>query len=100
MKEQGDRLGIQRIGINLSVQQLLLDNSAGHLLELIRSTGVDLNRITLEITESILIQSIDRASKTLEKLRQAGAHIALDDFGVGYSSLNYLSNLPVEHYQN
>lgn len=96
MKEQGDRLGIQRIGINLSVQQLLLDNSAGHLLELIRSTGVDLNRITLEITESILIQSIDRASKTLEKLRQAGAHIALDDFGVGYSSLNYLSNLPVD----
>ena len=52
--------------------------------------------ITLEITESILIQSIDRAAEVLERLRQAGVHIALDDFGVGYSSLNYLSNLPVD----
>lgn len=96
MQAQGDRLGIRRIGINLSVQQLLVGNSADHLLELIRSTGVDPKRITLEITESILIQSIDRAAEVLEKLRQAGVHIALDDFGVGYSSLNYLSNLPVD----
>lgn len=96
MRNSGDALGLQRIGVNLSVQQLLVGSSADHLLELISSTGVDPNRITLEITESILIQSIDRAAEVLEKLRQAGIHIALDDFGVGYSSLNYLSNLPVD----
>ena len=96
MQENGDRLGITRIGINLSVQQLLVGNSADHLLKLIRLAGVDPKRITLEITESILIQSIDRAAEVLEKLRQADVHIALDDFGVGYSSLNYLSNLPVD----
>ena len=96
MKEYGDLLGLRRIGINLSVQQLLVGNSAEHLLKMISDTGVDPNRITLEITESILIQSIDHAAETLNQLRQTGIHIALDDFGVGYSSLNYLSNLPVD----
>lgn len=73
------------MGINLSVQQLLVGNSAGHLLELIGSSGMDPRRVTLEITESILIQSIDQAAQVLGKLRQAGIHVALDDFGVGYS---------------
>lgn len=96
MHEHGSALGLSRVGINVSVQQFLVGNSAEHLLNLIASTGVDPHLVTLEITESILIQSIDRAAKVLEKLREAGIHIALDDFGVGYSSLNYLSNLPVD----
>ena len=96
MREHGEALGLTRMGVNLSVQQLLVGNSAGHLLNLIRSTGIDPRLVTLEITESVLIQSIDQAAQALEKLRQAGEHIALDDFGVGYSSLNYLSNLPAD----
>lgn len=96
MDEYGQALGLRRIGVNISVQQLLVGNSAEHLLGLIRSTGVDPELVTLEITESILIQSIDQAAQALGELRKAGLHIALDDFGVGYSSLNYLSNLPVD----
>ncbi len=96
MYTRGKELGLKRMSINLSVQQLLVGNSADHLLELIHQSGADATGITLEITESILIQSIARASAALEKLRQQGIHIALDDFGVGYSSLNYLSNLPVD----
>lgn len=96
MHSRGEALGLQRIGVNLSVQQLLVGNSADHLLSMIHSAGVDPHRVTLEITESILIQSIDQAAQALEKLRKAGVRIALDDFGVGYSSLNYLSNLPVD----
>lgn len=96
MHKHGKALGLQRIGVNISVQQLLVENSADHLLSLIRSTGIDPKFVTLEITESILIQSIDQAAQALENLRRAGVHIALDDFGVGYSSLNYLSNLPVD----
>lgn len=96
MRGHGEELGLLRMSVNISVQQLLVGNSEKHLQGLIRSTGLDVNRITLEITESILIQSIDQAAKTLETLRQAGIRIALDDFGVGYSSLNYLSNLPVD----
>ncbi len=96
MRDHGDSLGLRRISVNLSVQQLMVGNSAEHLLRQIRSAGVDPRRITLEITESILIQAIDHTADTLKLLRQAGIRIALDDFGVGYSSLNYLSNLPVD----
>ena len=96
MRQHGEALGMKRIGVNLSVQQLLVGNSADHLLGMIQSTGLDPQLVTLEITESVLIQSIDQAAQVLKKLRQAGVHIALDDFGVGYSSLNYLSNLPVD----
>lgn len=96
MQAHGAELGLEHIGVNISVQQLLVENSAEHLLHLIRSTGVDPHQVTLEITESVLIQSIDQAAATLDSLRQQGIRIALDDFGVGYSSLNYLSNLPVD----
>ncbi|WP_455436759.1 EAL domain-containing protein, partial [Hungatella hathewayi] len=96
MRRRGDSLGLKDIAVNVSVQQLLVENSAEHLLKLIGETGVDPRRVILEITESVLIQSIDHAAQTLERLRQAGIRIALDDFGVGYSSLNYLSNLPVD----
>ena len=96
MNSQGSELGLLRMCVNLSVQQLLVGNSVEQLLELIRSTGVKADQITLEITESILIQSVEFARGALEQLRQAGLHIALDDFGAGYSSLNYLFNLPVD----
>lgn len=88
--------GLLHMCINLSVQQLLVENSADHLLDLIRKFGIDPKHITLEITESVLIQSIEQTSAALSQLREAGIRIALDDFGVGYSSLNYLSNLPVD----
>ncbi|WP_243125216.1 bifunctional diguanylate cyclase/phosphodiesterase [Clostridium transplantifaecale] len=96
MRDYGEKLGLHHIHVNLSVQQLLVGNSAEHILQLIHSTGVGPNQIILEITESILIQSLDSASETLKKFRKEGIGIALDDFGVGYSSLNYLSNLPVD----
>lgn len=93
---QGKALGLKNIHVNLSVQQLLVENIADHLLSIIHASGADNGQITLELTESVLIQSIEHASSTLEALRQAGIQIALDDFGVGYSSLNYLFNLPVD----
>ncbi|MBO1701884.1 bifunctional diguanylate cyclase/phosphodiesterase [Eubacterium callanderi] len=93
---QGKALGLKNIHVNLSVQQLLVENISDHLLSIIRASGADNGQITLELTESVLIQSIEHASSTLEALRQAGIQIALDDFGVGYSSLNYLFNLPVD----
>lgn len=96
MERHGKETGLSHICINVSVQQLLTENCGGHLMELIRSSGVDAEQITLEITESVLIQSMEQTSTILEQLREAGIRIALDDFGVGYSSLNYLSNLPVD----
>ena len=96
ISSQGKALGLKNVHVNLSVQQLLVKNIADHLLGIIRASGADLGQITLELTESVLIQYIEHASSALETLREAGIQIALDDFGVGYSSLNYLFNLPVD----
>ncbi len=95
MRDKGELLGLESMGINLSVQQLLVENSVDRILSQIKETGVDPRRITLEITETVLIQSIDQAKRILEELSALGMRIALDDFGIGFSSLNYLLNLPV-----
>ena len=95
MKEKGEALGLGRVGINLSVQQLLVEDSAAHLLESIKKTGVHPGQVVLEITETILIQFMSKAEGIIRDLSENGIRISLDDFGIGYSSLNYLMNLPV-----
>ena len=69
-----------------------------HVLEKINSLSVYLKQYTLiiEVTETALITQLHLASSILNKLRQTGFKIALDDFGSGYSSLSYLSNMPVD----
>lgn len=96
MGAQGLALGLKRMGVNVSVQQLLSESGLNSLLAQVKDAGVSPQAVTLEITESILIQSIDKAADMLAQLRETGIRIALDDFGVGYSSLNYLSSLPVD----
>ncbi|WP_409015607.1 EAL domain-containing protein [Anaerostipes caccae] len=95
MMEKGKKLGIESMGINLSVQQLLVENSVPSIIGHIKKTGLDPKCITFEITETVLIQSIELAKGILDELSSYGVRIALDDFGIGYSSLNYLLNLPV-----
>jgi EAL domain-containing protein (putative c-di-GMP-specific phosphodiesterase class I) len=51
----------------------------------------------LELTESVLIENIDRASKLLKSFQEKGIQISIDDFGTGYSSLNYLKRLPIDN---
>lgn len=96
MKENEEKLGLDYITVNISVQQLMTTKSSEHFLKSIRKTQVNPRKIVLEITESMLMQSLDVAYHILNELREAGIRIALDDFGVGFSSLNYLSNLPVD----
>lgn len=96
MQEQGRGLGLEIMGVNLSVQQLLVEDGIARITELLNHTGVNPRSITLEITETVLIQSIEKAEGILERLSEMGLRIALDDFGIGYSSLNYLMNLPVD----
>jgi EAL domain-containing protein (putative c-di-GMP-specific phosphodiesterase class I) len=59
-------------------------------------TGVDLRGLTVEVTETVLLQLQDRASSVLGRLREAGVTVALDDFGTGYSSLAWLSRIPID----
>lgn len=96
MQRAGLRLGLSRMGINLSVQHFLVENCTQGILDTIRECGVTPDIVSLEITETVLIQSFDRIKDISMQLQKAGVHIVLDDFGAGYSSLTYLSRLPVD----
>ena len=84
------------IAVNLSVVQF----RSGNLVDLVRTvlaeSGLEPERLELEITESILIEEKEQVLKTLLAMRELGVRIALDDFGTGYSSLAYLSSFPFD----
>ena len=73
--------------------QLLQSNVVEHISKIILSTGVNPQNITLEITENLAINDMERVVKIIEGLKKIGVKIALDDFGTGYSSLNYIKQL-------
>lgn len=84
-----------RVAINISARQLAAENFITILLGEILAAGIDTKQLELEITETALIDSMGDSIAKLEYLRAADIHLALDDFGKGYSSLSYLKDLPV-----
>lgn len=85
-----------QLAINVSPQHLERGNLAEELLQAGERSGADLTGLTVEITETVLLQAHARAHHNLSTLREAGVSIALDDFGTGYSSLAWLSQLPID----
>jgi diguanylate cyclase (GGDEF)-like protein len=83
------------ISVNISVLQLLQDDFVPLVQETLEFLELDPEHLELEITESILMESFDQVKPKLEALRRLGVRIALDDFGKGYSSLSYLSQIPL-----
>ncbi|NTV91024.1 MAG: EAL domain-containing protein, partial [Clostridiales bacterium] len=83
------------VSINISVLQIIRSDFSDYVLGLIKEYGLKPELLELEITESVFIESFDNIVKNITLLRQAGIRIALDDFGKGYSSLNYLTMLPI-----
>lgn len=83
------------VSINISPIQLKQKDFVPNIMEIISETGVEADRIELEITESILIDSLETSLKTLHEVKSMGISISLDDFGQGYSSLTYLRMLPI-----
>ena len=84
------------LSINLLPEDLLRSGYTQWLIEEIGGAGLDPKRVTVEITESALLNDFDVMRRRLSRLRDAGIKVALDDFGTGYSSLAYLAELPLD----
>lgn len=85
-----------KIALNLSEIQLRDGDVINDFESISKQYGVSPKYIEVEITESLLMKSLDKNIETLLKLKEFGVSIALDDFGTGYSSLNYLTKLPID----
>ncbi|HET8800306.1 MAG TPA: EAL domain-containing protein [Marinobacter sp.] len=85
-----------RIAVNLSGRELDDENLVDHIREALAAVDVPAHRLEVELTEEIFIQNIEHNLNQLSRLHQLGVHLAIDDFGVGYSSLGYLRDFPVD----
>ncbi|MET2956200.1 EAL domain-containing protein [Vibrio harveyi] len=85
-----------QMSINISVKQFIQINFIDDLVALIDKYKVDQHRITLEITENLFIEDLDKFAPICERLHALGFKISLDDFGTGYSSLSMLRALPID----
>lgn len=85
------------LAINISARQFHQPDLCERLLELLRESGLSPQSVELEITESMALSDIAHAIETVRRLKAIGARIAVDDFGTGHSSLNYLRRFDVDH---
>jgi diguanylate cyclase len=83
-----------RLSVNISGLQLQQPDFVQQVGDAIRRSGVDAERLTLELTESVLVHDMDDAVGKMRALHAMGVRLSLDDFGAGYSSLSYLRELP------
>jgi diguanylate cyclase (GGDEF)-like protein/PAS domain S-box-containing protein len=84
------------MAVNLSARQLQRPEIVSEVREILTETGLDPSTLTLEITESVMMQDIDLSVQRLTALKELGVKLAVDDFGTGYSSLNYIQRFPVD----
>jgi EAL domain-containing protein (putative c-di-GMP-specific phosphodiesterase class I) len=84
------------LSFNLSAHDIVSPETIDLLVETIEQAGVDPARVTFELTETALMRDFDAAVIGINRLRGLGITIALDDFGMGYSSLSYLNRLPLD----
>lgn len=84
------------LSINISPMQLRDKAFISKLKEVVSKNELPNNRVTLEITENVLISDLATVTPIITQIKELGFTISLDDFGTGYSSLSYLSNLPLD----
>lgn len=83
------------LAINVSAVQFNQQSFAEQVIEVISQSGIDPSKLKLEITESLLVQDIDKVIFKMAKLKNKAISFSIDDFGTGYSSLAYVKRLPV-----
>ncbi|CCW18771.1 hypothetical protein EBBID32_31260 [Sphingobium indicum BiD32] len=90
-------LSALRLSINVTAADIAQPGFMSGLLAIVDRSGFPRSRLTVEITESGLIEDVDAAAALLTALRSEGLAVAIDDFGTGYSSLAYLKSLPLDY---
>lgn len=85
-----------KVNVNLSVVQLLQSDIVEIVESALKETQVNPANLTLEVTESLAINDMERMKAILHKIKALGVKIALDDFGTGYSSLNHIREIPFD----
>nr|WP_204376668.1 EAL domain-containing protein [Methyloceanibacter marginalis] len=85
-----------KLAVNLSPAQFKTQDVYSLVRRVLAETGLEPDRLELEITEGIILQNTESVIETLTRLDQLGVSIAMDDFGTGYSSLSYLTRFPVK----
>ncbi|MCL1468595.1 putative bifunctional diguanylate cyclase/phosphodiesterase [Argonema galeatum] len=85
-----------QVSVNLSARQFSQQHLSQRIVEILETTGLNPENLSLELTESILVENAEVAIATLNKLKHLGIHIAIDDFGTGYASLSYLKQFPFD----
>ena len=84
------------LSINVSAVQLSNDKFISEIEKIAKEFEIEKGVLTFEITESYVIDNIEEAAKTLNKLKELGFKISLDDFGTGYATLTHLKSLPID----
>jgi diguanylate cyclase (GGDEF)-like protein len=91
-----DGLAGLRVSVNVSPHQFQQENFVETVAQILAETAVDPATVDLEITETSIMENADRVVTLLSQLQRMGLRIAIDDFGMGYSSLGYLKRLPID----
>lgn len=82
------------LSLNASARHIMKNGFVDEIRELLENSSISPDQLEIEITESILIDSADKALQCINELRDMGVKLAIDDFGTGYSSLSYLNKIP------
>lgn len=85
-----------KISVNISARQFEQSDIVERVQHTIKESGIHPRWVTLELTESVMMNSSEESNIRLQALKQLGINIALDDFGTGYSSLSYLKKFPID----
>ncbi|BCR04984.1 hypothetical protein DESUT3_20530 [Desulfuromonas versatilis] len=96
MEWQKAGLPPQKVAVNISARQFNQLNIAELVGQVLRETGMEPRWLSIEITESAIMQDVQKTRVTLRRLQEMGVTITIDDFGTGYSSLSYLKQFPIQ----
>ncbi len=97
LKQWSDDYPDITMAVNLSARQFKDKDIVKLVCDVIEETGINPNKLELEITETIALDDIEYTIATIQELKKIGVSFSLDDFGTGYSSMNYLKRLPVSN---